>query len=136
MRLVSPNFFLVTMSNIDRHRLTLSKDNENPADDSHGSLAVLEDKPRLKRPPLYKVVLLNDDYTPMEFVVEVLEVFFGMSRDQATRVMLTVHVHGKGVCGIYSRDVAETKAEQVNQYAKDNEHPLVCDIEAVEEDQN
>jgi ATP-dependent Clp protease adaptor protein ClpS len=59
-----------------------------------------------------------------------------MSRDQATRVMLTVHVHGKGVCGIYSRDVAETKAEQVNQYAKDNEHPLVCDIEAVEEDRN
>lgn len=124
------------MSNIDLHRLTLSKDNENPADDSHSGLAVLEDKPRLKRPPLYKVILLNDDYTPMEFVVEVLEVFFAMSRDQATRVMLTVHVQGKGVCGIYSRDVAETKAEQVNQYSKDNEHPLVCDIEAVEEDQS
>lgn len=124
------------MSNIDFHRLILGKDNEDPADDSHGALSVLEDKPRLKRPPLYRVVLLNDDYTPMEFVVEVLEIFFAMSRDKATRVMLTVHVHGKGVCGIYSRDVAETKAEQVNQYARDNEHPLVCDIEAVEEDSN
>ncbi|MBA6412321.1 ATP-dependent Clp protease adapter ClpS [Parahaliea sp. F7430] len=97
-----------------------------------GGLALQESKPELKRPPLFKVVLLNDDYTPMEFVVEVLEVFFRMSREQATHVMLTVHTQGKGVCGVYTRDIAETKAAQVNQYARENEHPLLCEIEASE----
>ncbi len=100
--------------------------------DSDGGLALQESKPELKRPPLFKVVLLNDDYTPMEFVVEVLEVFFRMNREQATHVMLTVHTQGKGVCGIYTRDIAETKAAQVNQYARENEHPLLCEIEASE----
>ena len=79
-------------------------------DQSDGSLALQESKPELKRPPLFKVVLINDDYTPMEFVVEVLEVFFRMNREQATHVMLTVHTQGKGVCGIYTRDIAETKS--------------------------
>ena len=74
---------------------------------SDGGLALQESKPELKRPPLFKVVLLNDDYTPMEFVVEVLESFFRMNREQATHVMLTVHTRGKGVCGIYTRDIAE-----------------------------
>ncbi len=97
-----------------------------------GGLAVQNQKPKLKRPPLYKVVMLNDDYTPMEFVVEVLEVFFGMDREKATSVMLAVHTQGRAVCGIYSRDVAETKAAQVNQCARDHEHPLLCEIEAVE----
>ncbi|WP_235898578.1 ATP-dependent Clp protease adapter ClpS [Parahaliea maris] len=97
-----------------------------------GSLALQEAKPELKRPPLFKVVLINDDYTPMEFVVEVLETFFRMNREQATHVMLTVHTKGKGVCGIYTRDIAETKAAQVNQYARENEHPLLCEIEASE----
>lgn len=95
-----------------------------------GGLATEEAKPELKRPPLFKVVLLNDDYTPMEFVVEVLEVFFKMNREQATQVMLTVHTQGRGVCGIYTRDIAETKAAQVNQYARDHQHPLLCEIEA------
>lgn len=99
-----------------------------------GNLAVLEATPKLKRPPLYKVLLLNDDYTPMEFVVEILEVFFAMSREKATSVMLTVHIHGKAVCGVYTRDIAETKAAQVNQYARESEHPLLCEIEAVEDD--
>jgi ATP-dependent Clp protease adaptor protein ClpS len=102
-------------------------------DDDHGAsdggLAIEEAKPKLKRPPLYRVVLFNDDYTPMEFVVEVLEVFFKMNREQATQVMLTVHTQGKGVCGIYTRDIAETKAAQVNQYSQENEHPLLCEIE-------
>lgn len=89
-------------------------------------------KPALKKPPLFKVVLLNDDYTPMEFVVEVLESFFSMNREQATQVMLTVHTRGKGVCGIYTRDIAETKAAQVNQYAREHQHPLLCEIEASE----
>jgi ATP-dependent Clp protease adaptor protein ClpS len=107
----------------------MSKEEQGGSD---GGLALQESKPELKRPPLFKVVLINDDYTPMEFVVEVLEVFFRMNREQATHVMLTVHTKGKGVCGIYTRDIAETKAAQVNQYARENEHPLLCEIEASE----
>lgn len=110
-----------------------------PADDGQdrqddGGLAVAPAKPRLKRPPLYKVVLLNDDYTPMEFVVDVLEQFFGMNREKATQVMLTVHTRGKGVCGIFPRDIAETKAAQVNQYARDSGHPLLCEVEPSEDE--
>ncbi len=101
-------------------------------EDSEGVLALEESKPELKKPPLFKVVLINDDYTPMEFVVEVLEIFFRMNREQATHVMLTVHTQGKGVCGIFTRDIAETKAAQVNQYAREHEHPLLCEIEALE----
>ena len=100
--------------------------------DSGSGLALQESKPELKRPPLFKVILINDDYTPMEFVVEVLETFFRMNREQATHVMLTVHTQGKGVCGVFTRDIAETKAAQVNQYARENEHPLLCEIEASE----
>ena len=100
--------------------------------DGGGGLALQESKPELKKPPLFKVVLINDDYTPMEFVVHVLENFFRMNREQATHVMLTVHTKGKGVCGIYTRDIAETKAAQVNQYAREHEHPLLCEIEASE----
>lgn len=92
-------------------------------------LAVEEARPKLKPPPMYKVVLLNDDYTPMEFVVEVLEIFFRMDREQATRVMLHVHTRGKGVCGVYSRDVAETKVTQVNEFAREHQHPLLCAME-------
>jgi ATP-dependent Clp protease adaptor protein ClpS len=90
---------------------------------------VAEAKPKLKRPPLYKVILLNDDYTPMEFVVQVLEVFFGLNQELATQIMLQVHVQGKGVCGTYSHEVAETKVAQVNNYARENEHPLLCIME-------
>ena len=92
-------------------------------------MAVQEAKPALQAPSLYKVVLLNDDYTPMDFVVEVLEVFFGLDREQATRIMLTVHTEGRAVCGLYTRDIAETKAMQVNQYARESQHPLLCEIE-------
>lgn len=89
-------------------------------------------KPKLKKPPMYKVVLLNDDYTPMEFVVEVLQMFFNMNREKATQVMLAVHTMGKATCGIFTRDIAETKSAQVNQYAQDNQHPLISEVEAVE----
>jgi ATP-dependent Clp protease adaptor protein ClpS len=95
-----------------------------------GDLLVQESKPELKQPPLYQVVMLNDDYTPMEFVVEVLQLFFGMGREKATRIMLTVHTQGRAVCGVYTRDIAETKAMQVNRYARENQHPLLCEIEA------
>lgn len=97
--------------------------------DMDGDAVVQEAKPKLKPPTMYKVVMLNDDYTPMEFVVEILEQFFGMNRAQATQVMLQVHTQGKGVCGVYTRDVAETKAAQVNDYARSNQHPLLCEIE-------
>lgn len=92
-------------------------------------LEVQEAKPRLKRPPLYQVILLNDDYTPMEFVVEILEIFFGMDRSKATQVMLQVHTRGKGVCGVFSRDVAETKVGQVTEYSQQHQHPLLCTME-------
>lgn len=92
-------------------------------------LAVEEARPKIKKPPMYKVVMLNDDYTPMDFVVEVLEVIFRLGREQATRVMLTVHTQGKAVCGVYPRDIAETKAAQVVDYARENQHPLMCQVE-------
>ena len=92
-------------------------------------VAVQEAKPKLKQPPMYKVVLLNDDYTPMDFVVELLERFFGMNRERATQVMLHVHTRGKGVCGVFTRDVAETKVAQVNDHAREHQHPLMCTME-------
>lgn len=92
-------------------------------------LALQEAKPKTKKPPMYKVVLLNDDYTPMEFVVHILENFFKMGREKATRIMLHVHTRGKGVCGVYTRDVAETKVAQVNDYSRMNNHPLLCAME-------
>jgi ATP-dependent Clp protease adaptor protein ClpS len=94
-----------------------------------GDLAVEPARPKLKRPPLYKVLLLNDDYTPMEFVVHVLEQFFGMNREKATQVMLHVHTRGMGVCGVFAKDVAETKVAQVNEHARANQHPLLCTLE-------
>ena len=92
-------------------------------------VALQEAEPKLKKPPMYKVVMLNDDYTPMEFVVYVLEKFFSLNRPTATRVMLEVHTQGKGVCGIFTHEIAETKVTQVNSYARDHEHPLLCTLE-------
>jgi ATP-dependent Clp protease adaptor protein ClpS len=86
-------------------------------------------KPALKKPRLYKVLLLNDDYTPMDFVVEVLKSFFSMDESAAVQVMLQVHLQGKGICGLFTRDIAETKVAQVNDYARKNEHPLLCSME-------
>lgn len=96
---------------------------------SEDGLVVQEAKPKLKPPPLYKVVLLNDDYTPMEFVVQVLETFFGMNREKATQVMLHVHTRGKGVCGVFTREIAETKVAQVNEFSQRHQHPLMCTME-------
>lgn len=94
-------------------------------------LVVQETDVELERPPQYQVVLLNDDYTPMEFVVHILELFFSMSRETATHVMLQVHTHGKGICGSYTREIAETKVTQVNNYSRENQHPLLCMMEKV-----
>ena len=108
--------------------------NEGDSDQCDGDLAPA--KPKLKRPPLYRVILLNDDYTPMEFVVQVLEQFFGMNREKATQVMLAVHTKGKGVCGIYPQDIAETKASQVNESARESGHPLLCEVEPSTDDED
>ena len=110
--------------------------NEDDSDQGDGDLAVAPAKPKLKRPPLYRVILLNDDYTPMEFVVKVLEQFFGMNREKATQVMLAVHTKGKGVCGIYPQDIAETKASQVNESARESGHPLLCEVEPSTDDED
>jgi ATP-dependent Clp protease adaptor protein ClpS len=99
-------------------------------DDDRG-LVVEESRPEVKRPPLYQVVLLNDDYTPMEFVVEVLEMIFGMDRPKATRIMLEVHTKGKGRCGVFTYEIAETKVAQVSSYARQNQHPLLSTLEEV-----
>lgn len=94
-------------------------------------LAVQTLRPKLKKPPMYKVFLLNDDFTPMEFVVHILERFFVMDHAKATRIMLNVHTQGKGLCGTFVWDIAETKVAQVNEYSRSNHHPLLCTMEAV-----
>jgi len=92
-------------------------------------LALEEARPELKEPAMYKVVLLNDDYTPMEFVVTLLERLFGLDREQATRIMLLIHTHGKGICGTFTYEIAETKVAQVNEYSQRHQHPLLCEME-------
>jgi len=104
----------------------MSDKTDNTYDDD---LAVQEAKPRLKRPPLYKVILINDDYTPMDFVVHILEAFFSIDREHATRIMLEIHTSGKGVCGIFTHEIAETKVLLVNDYSRENQHPLLCTLE-------
>jgi len=104
-------------------------------DDDHdmeGDVVVAPVKPELQKPPLYKVFLLNDPYTPMVFVVDVLRIFFNMDEEKAWQIMMAVHTTGKATCGIFTRDIAETKSAQVNQYAQEHQHPLVSDIEAID----
>ncbi|MBI3570055.1 MAG: ATP-dependent Clp protease adapter ClpS [Gammaproteobacteria bacterium] len=90
---------------------------------------VQESKPKLQKPRLYKVLLLNDDFTPMEFVVVILELFFQKNREDATRIMLHVHQRGAGICGVFPYEIAETKVRQVLSYAKEHRHPLQCTLE-------
>ena len=104
----------------------MGKDLESHKD--HG-LALEESRPDVKSPPMYRVVLLNDDYTPMDFVVEILKIFFGMNHDRATQVMLQVHTKGKGVCGVFTYEIAETKVAQVMDFARKHQHPLQCTME-------
>ena len=98
-------------------------------DNDDHDLAVEQARPKLKEPPVYKVLILNDDYTPMDFVVHILERFFSMNSEKATQIMLHVHTRGMGVCGVYSRDVAETKVHIVNEYSREQQHPLLCTME-------
>ena len=101
-----------------------------PTDIQNQQQLVRETAPvRLAPPPMYQVVLLNDDYTPMDFVIVVLQKYFGMDRERATRVMLQVHREGMGVCGVFPRDIATTKVEQVTSFARQHQHPLACVME-------
>jgi len=111
----------VKMSNHD-------DDNRDDEEDGRTGLAT-KAKPKTKKPSLYKVLLLNDDYTPMEFVIYVLEKFFNKGREDATRIMLHVHHKGVGICGVYTYEVAETKVTQVTDFARQNSHPLQCTME-------
>ena len=104
-------------------------DNDKTTRDDRETGVVVKSKPKTKKPSMYKVLLLNDDYTPMEFVVHVLERFFSKSREDATRIMLHVHRRGVGVCGVYTYEVAETKVNQVIDFARRHEHPLQCTLE-------
>jgi ATP-dependent Clp protease adaptor protein ClpS len=94
-----------------------------------GTGVVVKTKPKTKKPSMYKVLMLNDDYTPMEFVVHILERFFNKSRQEATRIMLHVHRRGVGICGVYTYEVAETKVTQVMDFARQHQHPLQCTLE-------
>lgn len=97
-------------------------------DEEHG-IAVLSAKPKLKRPPLYMVILLNDDFTPMDLVVEILQQYFAMDIEKATEVMLNIHYQGQGIAGVYPKDIAETKAQQVIEHARAEGYPLMCTVE-------
>ena len=110
--------------------IILNSDEENNDDFKNKfSSIVLEEKPKLKKPPLYKVIMLNDDYTPMEFVIEMLQTYFSKSQEQATEIMLHIHQKGIGICGLYTYEIAESKATQVLDKARKNQHPLQIKLE-------
>lgn len=129
--LVAPKMHLFERTMQDAFTTITAAGGQEEHDNGYG-LVLETSKPELKPPSLYKVVMHNDDYTPMEFVVHVLEQFFGHGREKATQIMLAVHTQGKATCGIYTKDIAETKAYLVTEYAQENEHPLACDIEAAD----
>ncbi len=121
---------LINSSSYFLSEITLNSDEENKDDfKSKFSSIVLEEKPKLKKPPLYKVIMLNDDYTPMEFVIEMLQTYFSKSQEQATEIMLHIHQKGIGVCGLYTYEIAESKATQVLDKARKNQHPLQIKLE-------
>ena len=106
-----------------------SKDNNGQDSDGTGTGVAAKTRPKTKKPSLYKVLLLNDDYTPMEFVVQILEGIFNKSREEAVQIMLHVHRSGVGICGIFTYEVAETKVAQVIEFARRHQHPLQCTME-------
>ena len=107
----------------------LSQDNDNNGSSSDLGAVVLEKEPEVKEPPSYQVILINDDFTPMEFVVFVLQTVFGLTHEKSTEIMMVVHTKGKGVCGIFSKEIAEMMSYEVNTMAKDHGHPLLSEIE-------
>ena len=121
---------LINNSSYFSSEITLNSDEENNDDFKNKfSSIVLEEKPKLKKPPLYKVIMLNDDYTPMEFVIEMPQTYFSKSQEQATEIMLHIHQKGIGICGLYTYEIAESKATQVLDKARKNQHPLQIKLE-------
>ena len=110
-------------------RMNESDDDGGGNDDGPSTGVVVRSKPKAKKPSMYKVIMLNDDYTPMEFVVMILEKFFTKSHEEATQIMLHVHQKGVGVCGVYTYEIAETKVTQVMDLARQHQHPLQCTLE-------
>ena len=104
------------------------EDSKNNSDQDFERGILLENKPEVKKPSMYNVILINDDYTPMEFVIDILQIFFNKKKEEATQIMLHVHKKGIGVCGTYTYEVAESKCKAVINYAKKNEHPLQCTV--------
>jgi len=134
----SPRFETPHMSIHDKHLLDSEMNNlpmqpnnsQGEGDSDHDTgFAATTEKPKLKQPPLYKVILINDDYTPMEFVIYVLQRFFSKSAEEATKIMLHVHQNGVGICGVFTYEVAETKVTQVMDMARQHDHPLQCTME-------
>ena len=113
----------------------MANKDEDINNDLSDTSVLVKKRSKLKKPPLYKVLLLNDDFTPMEFVIYVLQSFFGYDKEKATQIMLAVHTKGKGVCGVFTKEVAETKSNQINNFSKQNEHPLVSEIEPIDEEE-
>ena len=128
MPVIEPNPFATVSQSVCSARAA-AEPPRPPGEQGERGLAVAEAEPAVKVPPLYRVLLINDDYTPMEFVVEILERFFGMDRTAATRVMLEVHMRGKGICGVFTFEIAETKVSQVTSYSREHQHPLLCTLE-------
>ena len=118
-----------TILKTDRPLITMAADKRSSRDDGAGTAVISKTAPKTKRPNMYRVLVLNDDYTPMEFVIHVLEQFFNKNREAATQIMLHVHNHGIGECGVFTYEVAETKVTQVMDFARKNQHPLQCIME-------
>ena len=112
-----------------RPHTTAMSDSGKRGDEGPNTGVIVKAKPKTKKPAMYKVLMLNDDYTPMEFVVHILERFFSKTREEATRIMLHVHRRGVGICGVYTYEVAETKVTQVMDFARQHQHPLQCTLE-------
>ncbi len=132
--LTEKTFARLQKANIIRQRAASSpradmSENGKRGEEGPGTGVVVKAKPKTKKPSMYKVLMLNDDYTPMEFVVHILERFFNKNRSEATRIMLHVHRRGVGVCGVYTYEVAETKVTQVMDFARQHQHPLQCTLE-------
>ena len=134
VRKIESTFLDRSKANIIGQRAALSartemSGNGKRGEEGPGTGVVVKTKPKTKKPSMYKVLMLNDDYTPMEFVVHILERFFNKNRQEATRIMLHVHQKGVGVCGVYTYEVAETKVTQVMDFARQHQHPLQCTLE-------
>ncbi len=124
-----PNSYLARMQTRAQARMDESDDDANGNDGGPSTGVVVRSKPKAKKPSMYKVIMLNDDYTPMEFVVMILERFFNKNHEEASHIMLHVHQKGVGVCGVYTYEISETKVTQVMDLARQHQHPLQCTLE-------